>query len=88
MSSAIVIAGPPQLYVQWACRRCGFAKGVARTTLPLDYGDFTEPMMQELLATLRRKLVRKHQRQRCIAVPDDFRIERFVPRGKTLLDTV
>jgi hypothetical protein len=86
--AGIVLAGPPQLYVQWACRRCGFTGGVAKTTLPLNVAEFTEPMMQELLATLRRKLVRKHQRQGCIAVPDDFRIERFVPNGKTLLDSL
>lgn len=88
MTTTTITVESPRFYVKWGCRRCGFTNGVARTCLPLPWGDFTEPMVQELLATLRRKLVRKHQRQGCVAVFDDFYVERYVPNGKTLLDTV
>jgi hypothetical protein len=78
--STIAIPGPHAFYVRWACRRCGHQGGFAKTTLPLVTPDWTEPMMRHLFEALRVKLVKVHMRgQGCIAVPDDFRIERGVP---------
>lgn len=81
-----VLAGPPPLYVRWSCRRCGHQGGIARTTVPV-VGWSTE-MYQHLLQSLRQRLTRKHLDQGCVATVEDFRIEPFVPDGKTLLDRV
>lgn len=81
----ITIPGPSLLYVQWGCRRCGHRGGVARTTVPMGDVRDSEELMRVLLASLRRKLVRVHQRgQRCIASADDFLIDAHVPRGMQL----
>lgn len=81
----IIIPGPSLLYVQWGCKRCGHRGGVARTTVPMGDAQDSEELMRVLLESLRRKLVRVHQRgQRCIASVDDFIIDAHVPRGMRL----
>lgn len=75
--SNIVIPGPSTFVVKWGCRRCGHKTGVARTTVPIVNQSTSEPEMRELLASLRRKLVRLHQdRQGCIATVEDFTLQR------------
>ena len=82
----IVIPGPALFYVKWGCRRCGHRDGVARPTVPLLDGMSNQTeIVQELLVSLRKKLVRKHARvSGCIAAMDDFVIEGTVPPGRTL----
>jgi hypothetical protein len=82
----IVLPGPALLYVKWGCRRCGHQNGIARTTVPLIDGlSDQREIVEALLVSLRKKLVRKHMRvSGCIATMDDFRLEHFVPAGKTL----
>ena len=76
----VTLAAPPLTYMTWGCRRCGFAGGMARTTIPLTQR-WSEEMGREMFATLRKKLVRVHQaKQGCIAVPDDFILSRYDPR--------
>ncbi len=76
-------------YVRWSCRRCGHTGGFARTTMPIVTPDWTEPMMRNLLNGLRRKLIGVHMRgQGCIAVGDDFVLERGVPSDKVIAGLV
>lgn len=82
--STIQIPGAPLLWVRWDCRRCGHTGGVARTTVPLVDRTWTEAMMRHLLDGLRRKLVRIHQKQGCIATIEDFHIYRGAPDDKVL----
>jgi hypothetical protein len=78
--ATIEIPGPATFYVRWSCRRCGHIGGFAKTTVPIVTREVTEPMMRNLLEALRVKLVKVHMRgQQCIAVPEDFRIERGAP---------
>jgi hypothetical protein len=73
----ITVVSPPLLMVSWSCKRCGHAGGVAKTTVPIE-PTFTTAMGHVMLGQLRKKLVRVHQRgQGCIALPDDFVIERY-----------
>ena len=75
----IAFAAPPPTVVGWRCLRCGHRGGVAKTTLPLDCRG-SEDLWAMMLAQLRKKLVRVHQRsQGCIAIPDDFVIHDYIP---------
>lgn len=83
----MVVEAPHALtfYVRWGCRRCGHKGGFAKTAIPIVTTEWTEPMMRNLLDALRQKLVKVHMRgQGCIAVPDDFIIERGVPEDKEI----
>lgn len=71
-------------YVRWSCRRCGHLGGFAQTTVPIVTKDWTEAMMRPLLDDLRKKLVMVHLKQGCVAVPDDFKLERGVPEDQRL----
>lgn len=74
----VTLAGPPLVTVGWSCRRCGHTGGMARTTFPIE-PTWTTAMGATMLAELRKKLVRVHQRgQGCIALPEDFVIGRYV----------
>jgi len=83
----VSLVTPPLTYVSWSCRRCGHTGGVARTTIPLE-SKWSESMGRELFTTLRQKLVRVHQKQGCIAIPEDFVIGRYVPKGKALVGII
>jgi hypothetical protein len=73
----VEIATPPLIAVSWSCRRCGHTGGVAKTTFPIE-PTFNDAMWPTMLAELRKKLVRVHQRgQGCIAIPEDFVIGRL-----------
>lgn len=45
-------------------------------------------MMRELLVSLRRKLVKIHLRQGCVATVEDFVITRGAPEQKTIIGLV
>ena len=81
------LEGPPQLWVKWSCRRCGFTGGVARATFHIPEG-FPEESMRLLLNDLRlKKLIPRHyELHKCLAVADDFIIEPTVPDHKVLVD--
>jgi hypothetical protein len=80
----ITIPGRPLLWVRWGCRRCGHQGGIARTTVPLVDPTTPEVFMRELFAALRRKLIKIHLRQGCVATVEDFTVERVTPEGKTI----
>lgn len=70
----VEIATPPRVRVRWDCTRCGFVGGEAQTTFPIE-PTYANGMWPTMVAQLRKKLVRVHQRANgCIALPDDFRI--------------
>lgn len=72
-------------YVRWSCRRCRHHGGFAQTTVPLVTKDWTEDMLRHLFDDLRLHLVKRHlQGQGCVAVPDDFVLERGVPEDRQL----
>lgn len=76
---SVTIPGPSQLHVRWGCRRCGFRNGIAKTKLPVT-SDYPEVGVRLLLDHLRIRLTAKHYKnQRCLAVADDFTMERYVP---------
>lgn len=57
--------------------------------MPLVTKDWTEPMMRNLFDALRLKLVKIHMRsQGCIAVPDDFIVERGVPEDEKVVGLI
>jgi hypothetical protein len=63
--------------------------GFAKTTVPIVNKDWTEDMMRNLFDALRLKLVKVHMRgQGCIAVPDDFKVERGVPEDAQIAGLV
>lgn len=82
----VTIQGPPAFFVAWSCRRCGHTGGSARATIPVN--GWTEPMMRELFVSLRRKLVKIHLKQGCVATVEDFIIERGAPPEKTVIGLV
>lgn len=83
----VEIALPPKVAVSWSCRRCGHTGGVAQTTIPLD-PHWTEAMGRVLLDQLRLKLVRVHQKQGCLATPEDFRVGPWRPIGKDIVGQI
>jgi len=60
---------------------------LAKTTFPVN-PDWTEPMMRELLTSLRRKLVTIHARQGCFASVEDFVIGRGKPADAEIVGLV
>jgi len=81
---SITIPASPPLFVHWRCRRCGHTGGYARTTIPVT-ADWNEAMMRALFDSLRRKLVKIHLKQGCVACVDDFVIARGAPEDKTVV---
>lgn len=87
--AVIQIPGNHVLFVRWECRRCGFATGVAKTTIPLPADALTEPVMRNLFDALRQKLVKIHSAaQGCIATVEDFRIMRGTPEHAKIVGLV
>ena len=82
-----VIVEPPQSYyvhVRWSCRRCGHTGGRANTTLPINLTE-SDAGREVMLMQLRKKLVRVHQKQMCIALPSDFVIEWATRHGDRMV---
>ncbi len=73
----IALATPALFYVRWHCTRCGHRNGVARTTSPFVGPETPEAAMRELLAALRKKLIKIHMKSGCIATVEDFILERM-----------
>ena len=81
----IHVPAPPPVCVAWACVRCGFTGGTAKTAIPID-PQWSERMGRVLLDALRQKLVQTHQRLHgCVATPSDFRLRGGRPPGRDVL---
>lgn len=80
------LEGPPMLWVEWDCRRCGFTGGVARTTFTVPEG-FPEAAMRQLLVDCKKHLIQRHyQLHQCLATVEDFTLRPTVPQDKVLVD--
>lgn len=88
MAQHVGLTSPPLFSVAWSCRRCGHTGGVARTTAAFITPGTPEPIMRELFASLRRKLVKIHLRQGCVASVEDFVIARTQPTEKPIVGLV
>jgi hypothetical protein len=79
----LIVAPRHTVYVRWSCSRCGHTGGRANTTFPVDLA-WNDEGRAVLVDQLRKKLVRTHQKQMCIALPSDFVIEWATPHGDRL----